>query len=144
VAVDAPELLAFGADVTGRFGTDLRSVFRLGDGAAIAPLDLPPGQVVGESPDAPPRIAGLPARNHRPTFSRDGALLADIAVSPAERGHVAIYETATGRRLGAATSPRLSIYGESLVSLAFSPDARRLAAQDWGGPGTLSLFCARP
>jgi hypothetical protein len=139
-------LAALATDSGGRYGTDLRSIIRLNDGAAIASLDLPVANGSNASASDLPPVAGeVPAR-HRAVFSPDAALVADLA-SPSNEAlsQLVIYEAATGKRLQTVPLLAGSEYLNLLGTLAFSPDGRRLAAQAWGGStGNLHFLCAAP
>ena len=49
--------------------------------------------------DGLPSVAGVTTRHHAPVFSPDGAFLADLAASGFNGYGLAVYETATGKRL---------------------------------------------
>ena len=84
-------------------------------------------------------MAGISVRRHLPTFSPDGALVADVISSPTLGTTVAIYEAATGKSLNVAPLELT----ESLVTLTFSPDGRKLAVRRWGdSSGLFTVLCA--
>ncbi len=130
---DAP----LASDPGRHFGTDLTGVIRFEDGTRIASLDLP-APPISASDEVPPRVAGLSVRFHRPTFSPDGALLADLVASVTGGTTVAIYEAATGKRLDVVPLE----LGEAQASLTFSPDGRKLGVEEWGGSGLTTVLCA--
>jgi hypothetical protein len=140
----APAQTLVASDPSGRFGTDLETIYRIEDGARIATLDLPagPSDSIG---DGLPSVAGVTTSRHAPAFSPDGAFLADVAAAASTLNTygLAIYETTTGRRLQ-LTPPPINESGY-LVVLTFSPSGRQLATKNWGDPiETLRILCAVP
>jgi hypothetical protein len=126
-----------------RFATDLRSITRLADGATTAALDLPAANAGGSDADDP-AVAGEIRAHHRPAFTPDAALVVDVAIPNIEFPQLVFYEAATGRRVQSMSLFAEGEYSGRIVTLAFSPDGRRLASQFWGGSGTLHLACATP
>jgi hypothetical protein len=139
-----PDANVLAADPSGRFGTDLSSLIRLVDGHPIASLVGPlPGVVPAAGADGPG--VGEARGYHAPIFSPDGALL--VGVDPIAEGtlpQLVFIAPASGERV--QTFP-LQACGEAdadVVTLAFSPDGRRLAVGPWGGFGTLYFACLAP
>jgi hypothetical protein len=148
----APAPALFGSDASRSFGTDLRSVYRLTDGAILSTLDLPAVSTLYTNLDADvtgfvdglPPVAGIVTSHHRPVFSPDGALLADVTGLLPNGARLSIYETATGRRIDLEPPPR-NVTDSNPLELIFSPDGRRLATEQWDDRvGTVRLLCASP
>jgi len=132
------------ADPSRRFGTDLASTIRLADGTHTTSLVGPlPGVVPAAGEDGPG--VGEARAYHAPIFSPDGTLMVGVDLMPqGALPQLVFIAPASGERV--QTFP-LQANGQAdaeVVTLAFSPDGRRLAVGPWGGFGPLHFACAAP
>jgi WD40 repeat protein len=125
-------------DANRNFATDLFSVERLADTTKLATLNLPPTEPVSGPDDLQAwLVAGVDRRGrsfHPPVFSPDASLVTGFA--PAQ---LALYSAATGARV-----QTLPLVSDGAGMLAFSPDGRRIAANQWGRDGATQFWCATP
>jgi hypothetical protein len=132
------EVTPIATDANRNFATDLFSVERLADGANLATLNLPPTEPVSGPDDLQAwLVAGVDRRDrsfHPPVFSPDASLVTGFAPT-----QLVLYSTATGARV-----QTIFLTSTGAGMLAFSPDGRQIAANQWGRDGATQFWCATP
>ena len=125
-------------DMSRDFAYDLFSIERLTEAAKLSTLHLPPTEPVSGPDDFQTwLVAGVDQRLrsfHPPVFSPDASLVTGFAP-----GELVLYSSATGAQV-----QTLPLADTGAGMLAFSPDTRRLAANQWGRDGGTQFWCAMP
>jgi hypothetical protein len=132
------EATPIATDANRNFATDLFSLERLADAAKLATLNLPSTEPVSGPDDLQAwLVAGVDRRDrsfHPPVFSPDASLVTGFAPT-----QLVLYSTATG-----ALVQTMPLTSTGAGMLAFSPDGRRIAANQWGRDGATQFWCATP